>query len=628
MIHHRSLWLAMALLAAITAPLCSRALAGDVQGTVTAAAGGAPVSGARVTLFTPALTFFREARSSGSGGYLFAGVPAGAYQLGVAALRQEYQEAAVQVGAGALTRNFALAPESQPGRWDIIGTTLPEFFDATDIAILTPDGRVFFCHDTVDPVLFNPVDGTKTFPAGSGLAQGCMNSTLLPDARIMMVGGQDGSDPGNFRNAVRWVKAYSFPSNSWQQLADLQNPTGRWYPGLARLADGSALVMGGGTRPDAVRTPTCERLDLATLTWSYTGSMLNPTEFPPCALLHTGEVLITWWPPQLYNPGSGQWRATGNFVQPNRDWPNHSDHSIVVMADGRVAALGVRRGPDNNTVMGEIYNPATQTWSLTSNPGLVRFQTEVTQLPDGRILAAGGETQVTPIPVPNVLGIVKWSDIYDPATNAWRRVADMNWFREYHAVSVLVPDGRIVMTGGTRIKFQYGPTSADIEAFVAPNLLRGVRPQITSISSTTPQRGGTVTLGIAPQTQLTSVVLMGNETHTHWVSGGVPRRLVLPVTQVGGTATFTLPSDPNVLPLGFYMVSAMVDDIPSVARIVQVMPSTCAADFNGDGQLNSQDFFDFLGAFFASGPGADFDADGVINSQDFFDFLTAFFAGC
>ncbi len=65
-----------------------------------------------------------------------------------------------------------------------------------------------------------------------------------------------------------------------------------------------------------------------------------------------------------------------------------------------------------------------------------------------------------------------------------------------------------------------------------------------------------------------------------------------------------------------------------VGRIVFGTPSACAADFNNDGVLNSQDYFDFLTAFFTAGPSADFNNDGAINSQDFFDFLAMFFAGC
>lgn len=614
----------------LSAPLRAASVSGTVQRSGTPPT---PIPNARVTLFEPTLQNFFETRTNAQGAFAFANLPlVDVWRLAASSLGREYVEIQAVVEGGSFQHNFVLGPEIHPGQWNIVGNTLPEFFDATDIAILRADGKVFFCHDTMAPVVFDPVTGVKTFPAGSGSPQGCMSSTVLQDGRIIMIGGQTPTDPGSFTNAIPWVKTYTTSTNSWQQLPNMQLPVGRWYPGLARLADSSLLVMGGGTAPAAARTDTCERFNLVTQTWSYTGSMLNPCEFPPSALLHSGKVLATWSPPQLYDPSTGQWAATGNFIQPTRGWPDHSDHSLVVLADGRVMVVGIRRPTGTtNSVMGEIYDPIAGTWSFTSNPGLVRFQTEVAQLPDGRILAAGGESIVNPPPVPTVLGIVKWSDLYDPITNAWRRVADMNWFREYHAVTVLVPDGRVIMTGGTRIKFQFGPTSADIEAFAPPYLFRGVRPQITQISTIQPRRGEAISLSIAPATTLTSVVLMGCSAHTHWVDGGVPRRLELAVQQTGSAACVTLPTSPNVLPLGHYMLFAMVDDIPSVARIIRVNSDSpfVRGDFSGNGLVDASDVAPFVFVLLGLDMAcdhvsiADVDSSGIVDGQDIQPFVSA-----
>ncbi|MBC7771708.1 MAG: hypothetical protein H7210_04365 [Pyrinomonadaceae bacterium] len=66
--------------------------------------------------------------------------------------------------------------------------------------------------------------------------------------------------------------------------------------------------------------------------------------------------------------------------------------------------------------------------------------------------------------------------------------------------------------------------------------------------------------------------------------------------------------------------------ISNISVLGSVGTPRCLGDWNNDCTLNSQDFFDFLSAFFANN--ADFNNDTFTNSQDFFDFLVAFFAGC
>ena len=83
----------------------------------------------------------------------------------------------------------------------------------------------------------------------------------------------------------------------------------------------------------------------------------------------------------------------------------------------------------------------------------------------------------------DIMNQTKLTDLYDPMSNSWRSCADMNWLREYHAVTVLVPDGRVVTTAGTGGPAQPG-VSNDVEAFEPPYLFRGIRPRIDAISTT------------------------------------------------------------------------------------------------------------------------------------------------
>ncbi|MBC7772651.1 MAG: S8 family serine peptidase [Pyrinomonadaceae bacterium] len=56
------------------------------------------------------------------------------------------------------------------------------------------------------------------------------------------------------------------------------------------------------------------------------------------------------------------------------------------------------------------------------------------------------------------------------------------------------------------------------------------------------------------------------------------------------------------------------------------IPHPCQADWNNDGQITSQDVFDFLTMYLSDN--ADFNHDGETSSEDFFLFVQSFFSGC
>jgi hypothetical protein len=58
--------------------------------------------------------------------------------------------------------NFTLGLDLHPGAWTVVGSTGPETFGGTNSGSLLADGRVFYCHDATDPIVFDPQDGHTT----------------------------------------------------------------------------------------------------------------------------------------------------------------------------------------------------------------------------------------------------------------------------------------------------------------------------------------------------------------------------------------------------------------------------------------------------------------------------------
>ncbi|MCI0615114.1 DUF1929 domain-containing protein, partial [bacterium] len=320
---------------------------------------------------------------------------------------------------------------------------------------------------------------------------------------------------------------------------------------------------------------TAEVLNPATMTWSSVGNIAIGNEVSPIVLLYTGEVLMTHRPPQLYNPATKQWRRAADFMQGNRmSNSDHSDHEIILMPDGKVIAMGFKsfvHGNFGNMV--EIYDPASNTWKLGANFSPVRSRASLALLPNKKILVIGGYKEETIDPTPaNQWGYMNLTDLYDAQTNSWRRLANMNLAREYHAMPILVPDGRVIILGGEGQPVNE-PDKSTLEAFRFPYLFRGVRPVIKNLAQTTVVRGGSISFNVERTSAPSRIILMGTSTTTHFMDSGIARYLELNFTQRGQQITAQIPSDPVQVPLGFYILFVMVDDIPSIGRIIKIAPA-------------------------------------------------------
>ena len=103
----------------------------------------------------------------------------------------------------------------------------------------------------------------------------------------------------------------------------------------------------------------------------------------------------------------------------------------------------------------EIYDPETDRWIRAADMSVPRRLHTGTQLADGRMLVAGGETRQS---------AHASAEIYDPEMDAWAPAGEMATPRSGHA-STLLADGRVLVVGGSDLGASEGlgaETSAEI----------------------------------------------------------------------------------------------------------------------------------------------------------------------
>lgn len=204
-------------------------------------------------------------------------------------------------------------------------------------------------------------------------------------------------------------------------------------------------------------------------------------------------------------------------------------------------------------------------------------------LPDGTVLVTGGQRRSMVFTDDD--GIL-WAELFNPATKTWRTLAAEAVPRNYHAVSILLADGRVFSGGGGLCYIgQVGGSSvncnklvdhADGQIFSPPYLFRAdgtgaARPVISSLSATTVKVGAGLTISMSASATGLKFVLVRIGSVTHSVNSDQRRVPLTNVTGSGTSYTVTLPTDSGILiPGAYYLFVLDSAGVPSVARTVQV----------------------------------------------------------
>ena len=542
------------------------------------------ISGARITLFDTSLTYFREIRTDVTGAFTIPNVPGGNYLLGVEKINKDYVQQPITIPMS-VPVTIALNDETQQGQWNIIVNS-PEPLGGTDLGVLLPNGKIFYCHNSREPFYFDPVTNDTMSFAGDTAVQGCVGPVLMPTGLMVFAGGtlQNIYGPG-----TRKVKTFNPGINQWVVRNSMLDY--RWYPTITKLADNRLLIAGGGNLNNPQRTNTSEIYNTNTWTSSWTDTIAIGNEVSPIVLLYNNKVLMTHRPPQLFNPVTNQWDVAGPFVQgprtPNGD---HADHELVLMPDGEAIAVGYKSfTPGVYGTFIERYNPTSDSWTTGNSLLPIRSRAKTVLLPDKKILVtAGYKEDPSDTTSTNTWGYMNICDIYNPAADSWRRLSRINYYREYHCNTVLVPDGRVIAVGG---EGQPGnePSFSVIEAFNPPYLYRGIRPVIMSLDTSEHSRGDQINFTVQFADSVTAINLLSTAVVTHFMNSGNNRFLELSFAQSGTMLTATIPSDSVTAPDGHYMLFAMVDDVPSIAKILRISGNSISTGIewqnNDDGEF-------------------------------------------
>jgi hypothetical protein len=198
---------------------------------------------------------------------------------------------------------------------------------------------------------------------------------------------------------------------------------------------------GGGVvlpPPTALR-PTTGRLNLGRR--SHTATRLANDTVLLCGGFVIGTRVIDR--AETFSPTTQTFTLVADFMTHPR-----ASHTATVLKDGRVLLAGgwyeISAGNLNTTATAEIYNPSTGEFTETGMMTTARTDHAALRLPDGRVLVTGGSRLEG-----EFLADLSTAEVYDPATGLWTLwTSSMAHTRAVHGM-VDLGDGRYLLVGGS-----------------------------------------------------------------------------------------------------------------------------------------------------------------------------------
>jgi len=323
---------------------------------------------------------------------------------------------------------------AQSGTWSLTGH--PNTARTGHTATLLNNGEVLIVggEGASGPLttaeLYNPSTGTFSTTGTTATPRYESSAVLLPNGEVLVAGGYLGTSNG-VEEFTATAELYNPSTGKWSTTGSMSVP--RSEAGIALLADGQVLIA-GGLNSEYTAIAECELYNPTTGKWTVTGS-LPANQDSPMVRLSNGLVLLAGGSSAaVYNPSTGSWTRTSAEY-----YTSGSSTTIAALPNGD----GLIFGNHLVSYTSQSYNPATNVWARTlGQTGIGVNSGPLVSLANGNVLLAGGT-----VVYDGKASATTKAGIYNPSTNTWSITGNLKVAAAHTAT--LLQSGKVLVVGGT-----------------------------------------------------------------------------------------------------------------------------------------------------------------------------------